>query len=157
MASTEALQLEITRLEHQLARQRKLAEASYALHTSLDVDRLLGLILKVAAEGVGAARGTVFLVDRENGQLWSRVLSGDEKLDIRLPIGQGIAGSVAQSGKSVRIDDAYDDPRFDRSWDEKSGFRTRGILCAPIRNRTQEIVGVFQLLNKHEGVFSAGD
>ncbi|MGH7161835.1 MAG: PP2C family protein-serine/threonine phosphatase [Planctomycetota bacterium] len=144
-------------LERQLARQRKLVHASYALHTSLDVDELLGLILKWAAEGVEGERGTVFLVSDDGGEIWSRVVSGDEELEIRLPIGKGIAGAVAKTGETIRIEDAYADGRFDRSWDEKSGFRTRQILCAPIRNRAGSIVGVFQLLNKRSGSFTEED
>ncbi len=136
-------------------RLKKLVEASHALHSTLDLDQLLGLILETAADGVGADRGTVFLLD--GSELWSRVLSGDRKLDIRLPLGQGIAGAVAASGETVRIEDAYADPRFDRSWDKKSGYRTRTVLCAPIRNRAGGIVGVFQLLNKKRGPFDAED
>jgi sigma-B regulation protein RsbU (phosphoserine phosphatase) len=136
-------------------RLKKLVEASHALHSTLDLDQLLGLILHAASEGVGADRGTVFLLD--GNELWSRVLSGDKTLEIRLPLGQGIAGAVAKSGETVRIEDAYSDPRFDRSWDAKSGFRTRTVLTAPIRNRAGEIVGVFQLLNKKKGLFDAED
>ena len=55
---------------------------------------------------------------------------------IRLPLGKGIAGTVAKTGETIRIDDAYADPRFDPSTDKRSGFRTRSILCAPIKNRT---------------------
>jgi sigma-B regulation protein RsbU (phosphoserine phosphatase) len=139
----------------EFARLRKLVEASHALHSTLDLDQLLGLILDAAAHGVGADRGTVFLLDGE--EIWSRVLSGDRKLEIRLPLGQGIAGSVAKTGETVRIADAYADPRFDRSWDAKSGFRTRTVLCAPIRNRAGGIVGVFQLLNKQNGLFDVED
>jgi serine phosphatase RsbU (regulator of sigma subunit) len=136
-------------------RLKKLVQASHALHSTLDLDQLLGLILEAASDGVGADRGTVFLLD--GSELWSRVLSGDRKLDIRLPVGQGIAGAVAKSGEAVRIADAYEDPRFDRSWDKKSGYRTRTVLTAPIRNRAGGIVGVFQLLNKKTGLFDAED
>lgn len=144
-------------LERELARQKELVKASYALHTTLDLDELLGLILDVAAAGVGADRGTVFLVRQDSAEIWSRVLSGDERLEIRLPLGQGIAGTVAATGEIVRLEDAYEDERFDRSWDEKSGYRTRQILCAPIRNRDDEIVGVFQLLNRKSGNFDEED
>jgi len=137
------------------ARLQRLLEASYALHSTLDVDRLLALILKTAADGVGAERGTVFL--RRGDTLWSRVLSGDERLEIELPLGKGIAGTVAKTGETIRIDDAYADPRFDRSWDEKTGFKTRQVLCAPIKDRDAKIVGVFQLLNKVGGAFDEAD
>ena len=138
-------------------RLQKLVEASHALHSTLDLDELLARILRTAADGVGADRGTVYLLDPEKDELWSRVLSGDERLEIRLPVGQGIAGAVARSGKAVRIDDAYADPRFDRSWDRKSGYRTKTVLCAPIRNRAGDLCGVFQLLNKGKGTFDDED
>ncbi len=142
---------EMEELRRELVQQKRLVEANYALHTTLDLDELLGLILRVAREGVDADRGTVFLFSDDRKEIWSRVLSGDQKLTIRLPVGHGIAGAVAATGETVRIADAYDDPRFDRTWDVKSGYRTRQILCAPIRNREGGAVGVFQLLNKGGG------
>ncbi len=146
MSDTRA---EIAALERALERQRRLAEAAYALHTSLDLGALLGIILTHAREGVGADRGTVFLLTDDGNEIWSRV--GDSAVEIHLPVGQGIAGAVAAGAATVRIADAYDDPRFDRTWDKKSGFRTRQILCAPIHNREGRVVGVFQLLNKRSG------
>jgi len=137
------------------ARLERLLEASYALHSSLDLDELLGVILRTAAGGVGAERGTVFLL--RGDVLWSRVLSGDERLTIELPVGQGLAGTVAKTGQAICIEDAYADPRFDRSWDEKSGFRTKQVLCAPITDRAGKTVGVFQLLNKKTGAFDDSD
>ena len=139
---------EIKRLERELDRQRRLAEAAYALHSSLDLGELLQIILTCAREGVRADRGTVFLLSKDGKELWSRVLAGDNALEIHLPVGKGIAGAVGATGETIRIADAYDDPRFDRSWDKKSGFRTKQILCAPIRSREGVVVGVFQLLNK---------
>jgi len=145
------------RLEAELLREKRLTEASVALHTTLDLDEVLDLILKAACEGVEAERGTVFLVSDDAKQIWSRVLQGAEHREIRLPVGRGIAGSVAATGEVVRIADAYADPRFDRTWDQRSGFRTRSILCAPIRARDGRIVGVFQLLNKTRGEFEVAD
>jgi phosphoserine phosphatase len=144
-------------LHRELARMRHIVEASQALHTTLDLDELLGLILDVAKQGVHADRGTVFLVSVDGKELWSKVLSGDQDLEIRLPMGQGLAGSVAQTSRTVNIPDAYEDPRFDRSWDDKSGYRTRQLLTAPIRNREGTVVGVFQLLNREAGAFDAED
>lgn len=148
---------ELARLRAELARQRKLSEAAYALHTTLDLDVLLGLILKAAREGVEAERGTVYLLNEDRSKLWSKVLSGSDTLKIELPVGKGIAGAVAADGATVRLDDVYEDPRFDRSWDAKSGFRTRTMLAAPIRNRERVTVGVFQLMNKRGRPFDADD
>jgi sigma-B regulation protein RsbU (phosphoserine phosphatase) len=149
---------EASRLERELARQRKVAEASYALHTTLDLDELLKLLLATARDGVDADRGTVFLVSDDRTEIWSRVVAGDSSLVIRQPLGKGISGTVAATGETIRIADAHRDPRFDASWDKKSGYRTRQILCAPIRARDGRIVGVFQLLNKRGAAdFDADD
>jgi len=145
------------RLELELVREKRLTEASTALHTTLDLGELLAMILGAACDGVAADRGTVFLVSQDGAEIWSRVLKGDESLEIRLPMGQGIAGAVAQTGEAIRIDDAYEDERFDRSWDASSGYRTRQILCRPIRSRDGRVTGVFQLLNKKTGNFDEAD
>lgn len=144
-------EIEYAELREKFSRLQRLLDANYALHTTLDLDELLGLILKVATEGVRADRGTVFLLSEDGKELWSKVVGGDGKFEIRLPVGKGIAGAVAATGETVRLEDVYEDPRFDRSWDQKSGYRTRQVLCAPIRNREGRIVGVFQLLNQKDG------
>jgi sigma-B regulation protein RsbU (phosphoserine phosphatase) len=156
-AAARGLRAENERLRRELARQKTLVEASETLHTTLDLEALLRIILATASGAVGAERGTVYLVSEDGQELWSKVVAGDHDLEIRLPVGQGIAGSVAKTGETVRIDDAYADRRFDPSTDRRSGFRTRSILCAPIKSREGRIVGVFQLLNKHDGVFQADD
>jgi sigma-B regulation protein RsbU (phosphoserine phosphatase) len=145
------------RLEHELSREKRLTEASYALHTTLDLGEILDMILGAACDGVDADRGTVFVVSQDGTEIWSKVLRGEESLEIRLPLGRGIAGMVAQNGETIRLEDAYGDERFDRSWDEETGYRTRGVLCHPIRSREGAVVGVFQLLNKREGAFDEAD
>ena len=144
-------------LSRDLARQRILVDAAHTLHSTLDQDELLGLILETASKAVDAERGTVYLVSEDGKEIWSRVVAGSESLVIRLPLGRGIAGAVAQSGEVVRIDDAYQDARFDPSTDRRSGYRTRSILCAPIKNRKGTVVGVFQLLNRRGGAFDEAD
>jgi sigma-B regulation protein RsbU (phosphoserine phosphatase) len=153
----DALREENERLRREVARQKSLVEASESLHSTLDLEALLRIILATASGAVGAERGTVYLVADDGASLWSKVVAGDQHLEIRLPVGKGIAGSVAKTGETVRIDDAYADPRFDPSTDRRSGFRTRSILCAPIRSREGRTVGVFQLLNKRDGAFVAED
>ena len=144
-------------LEREVERQRSLVEASHILHSTLDQDVLLGLILATAQKAVDVERGTVYLLSADGQEIWSRVTAGTEQLVIRLPLGKGIAGTVAKTGETIRIDDAYADPRFDPSTDKRSGFVTRSILCTPIRNRKGETVGVFQLLNRRGGPFDDSD
>ena len=68
--------------------------------------------------------------------------------EIRIPSDSGIAGSVATSGEILNIPDAYQDPRFDRSVDEASGFHTRSILCIPLLDQEHRVLGVAQILNR---------
>jgi len=141
----------------QLAHLRALVDASKILNSTLDLDRLLELILEVATHELGADRGTVYLVDKEAGEIRARIAQGMESRILRVKIGQGISGQVAATGETVRIPDAYQDPRFAQNFDAKSGYRTRSMLCTPIRNKTGDIIGVIQLLNKIEGTFELVD
>ncbi len=107
-----------------------------------------------------AERASLFLVDEQNRELWLRVAQGDSDahVGLRIPIGTGIAGYVASSGQSVRIEDAYADPRFNREIDLRTGFRTRSILCVPLADRAGKVFAVAQLLNRRDGrPFDEGD
>jgi signal transduction histidine kinase/CRP-like cAMP-binding protein len=143
--------------EIRLGKLHKLIEASKIVNSTLDLEKLLGLILDSAVKSTDADRGTVYVVDSIKQELWSRVLQGDNMVEIRLPIGKGIAGYVAQTGETINIPDAYNDPRFNPEVDKRSGYRTRNMLCMPMRNKDGTIIGVFQLLNKKEGAFTADD
>jgi sigma-B regulation protein RsbU (phosphoserine phosphatase) len=126
-------------------------EATKKLNSTLDLGELIHIILQIATRQTGAERGTVFLVDRERKEIWSLVGLGLEQQVIRLPADRGIAGWVAREGSAVRLENAYDDPRFEPDIDRRLGFRTRQLLCLPIRNEGGDIIGVLQLLNKAEG------
>jgi len=134
-----------------------LVEANKVLNSTLDLPELIGIILNLATRNTGADRGTVFLIDREKKELWSLVAQGLEQREIRLPMGKGIAGAVAESGEEVNLTDAYADARFDREFDLRFGYRTRSLLCVPIQDRDGKIVGVLQLLNKADGGFTRDD
>lgn len=144
-------------LQIQLDKLHKLIEATKSVNTSLEIDTLLGLILRTALETVHADRGTVYLIDEHTGELWSRVVEGSGSVEIRLPLGRGIAGLVGATGKTINITDAYRDPRFNPEIDRATGYRTTTILCMPMRNKEQKVIGVIQLLNKYEGIFSKDD
>jgi adenylate cyclase len=128
-----------------------------AVSAEMNLDRLLQLIMAKASEVLGADRSTLFLLDARRGELWSKVAQGAGLREIRLPVGQGIAGAVAATGETVNIPDAYADPRFNPEVDRRTGYRTRTILCMPVRNREQRLIGVIQALNKQGGPFTRED
>ncbi len=139
------------------ARLQKLIEASKNINSTLDLDKLLGRILDAATKSIDADRGTVYLVDEIKKELWSKVLQGENMVEIRLPVGKGLAGYVAETGEIINIPDAYNDSRFNPEVDKKTGYRTNNMLCMPMRNKDGKTIGVFQLLNKKGGVFGKED
>ena len=134
-----------------------IVEATKRLNSTLDLAELLNIILQLTTRQTGAERGTVFLIDRERDEIWSLVGMGLDQHEIRLPINRGIAGCVAASGDTINLPDAYADPRFESEVDLRLGFRTRSLLCLPIRNKDGETIGVLQLLNKKAGPFTHAD
>jgi sigma-B regulation protein RsbU (phosphoserine phosphatase) len=141
----------------ELEKLQRLIEAAKTVNSTLDLDKLLTIILDTALEVVHCDRGTIYLVDEKRRELKSKVLKGMEIIEIRLPIGKGIAGYVAATGDVLNIDDAYLDPRFHPEIDSRSGYRTANILCVPMKNKGGTIIGVLQLLNKRGGLFSKDD
>lgn len=137
-------------------RLKALLEIAKALNSEREIDRLLALVVNEAARVVDADRGSLFLVDIDTGDLWSKVAQGLGG-EIRIKRGHGIAGLVAQTGQVVNLPDAYSDSRFNPSVDLATGYHTETLLCAPMRNSRGDVVGVLQLLNKHDGVFDADD
>jgi len=140
--------------------QKKLAlvqEVGRALSKTGDLDALLELIMSKITELMEADRSTLFVVTDDGRQLWSKVSQGKERVEIRLAVGEGIAGWVAQTRELVNIPDAYADRRFQPAVDQKSGFRTRSILSAPMLGALGSLVGVVQVLNKKDGPFTHGD
>lgn len=134
-----------------------LIDATKNVNSTLNLDKLLGIILENATNSIQADRGTLYLVDEMKGELWSKVAQGKDMVEIRLPVGKGLAGVVAKTGEIINIPDAYADQRFNPEIDKKTGYRTRNILTMPMKNRAGRIIGVFQLLNKRGGAFSRDD
>jgi HD-GYP domain-containing protein (c-di-GMP phosphodiesterase class II) len=148
----------VDRLETRLRKLGGILESAQALTTERDFDKLLALIVQSAARVVDADRCSLFLVDRETNELWSKVAQGVGTKEIRFPIGKGIAGAVAQTAELINIPDAYADERFNPAFDKQTGYHTKAILCAPMRSLDGEVVGVLQALNKLDGSsFSAED
>ncbi len=144
-------------LESRMEKLTGLLEVGKAMASERSLDRLLQLILGEVTKVMDADRSSLFLVDRERDELWSKIAQGLEVREIRVKIGLGIAGYVAQTGKTVNIQDAYADSRFNHETDLRTGYRTRTILCAPMQNHLNEVIGVLQVLNKRDGVFTRDD
>lgn len=150
-------QLLLLRITDLLRRLSALFEISTRMQESLSLDVVLPRLMGIITEALSADRSSLFLFDAESDTLFSRVAQGDTIGEIRFPAGAGIAGLVFQSGEGLIIPDAYADPRFNQDVDRKTGYRTRNILCAPLRNKRNELIGVAQVLNKHSGDFSDDD
>ena len=156
----ERLKFELRRREIEM---RSIQQIGKAMSSVLNRDKLLTLIMDEVTPLMHAERGTLYIVDTEKGELWSKIAQKAEIKEIRLKLGVGIAGFVAKTGQTINIKDAYNDNRFDPSTDKKTGFRTRSILCMPIREPVKEekqvgeITGVIQILNKIDGIFTKDD
>jgi len=128
-----------------------LMEVSNRLADSMELDTLFARLVELTTEALRADRGTIFLNDPRTNELFSRIATGEGLTrEIRFPNPMGIAGSVFTSGEALIIPDAYADSRFNREVDRKTGYRTRNILAAPIRDRDRGVVGVIQMLNKED-------
>ncbi len=126
-----------------------------AVETNLDT--LLTIIAKEINLALNADRCTVFLLDTEKNELWSKVALGMDLKEIRFDAKLGLAGYVVQTGETINIQDVYKDKRFNKEIDIQTGYKTKSILCMPIRNMSHEIIGAFQVLNKKGGFFTQKD
>lgn len=130
-----------------------LMEATRSLsQSSLDLDETLKRVMDEAKKLMNADRSTLWLIDRDRNELWSKFTFADGSLkEVRLKIGEGYAGQVAVSGEILNIGfDLYGKPGSETSvqTDKKTGYRTCSILCMPVRNADGELIGVTQLINK---------
>jgi len=116
------------------------------LTSELDFDRLFPLIIGKVTDAMAAERTSLYVIDWEKREIWTRVAQGIGQ--IRLPLGEGISGRVAESGEMINVADAWELPYFNRTYDETNHFRTRSVLCIPIRGRRVRHIGVLQVINK---------
>ncbi|MBU1108249.1 MAG: GAF domain-containing protein [Candidatus Riflebacteria bacterium] len=112
------------------------------------LDNLLQLLVEVTSDIAGAERGTLFLVDTESGELFSRVFGGEATEEIRFPLEKGIAGAVMASGEIRIVCDAYNDPLFNQEIDRQTGYQTRNLVCLPVSLQPSGmVIGVLELIN----------
>ena len=135
-------------IEAELRRARILLDVAERCASINDLDGVLHELVVLTSRALECDRGTLFLNDATTAELYSRVAQGNLKREIRILNTTGIAGHVFQTGVGLVIDDPYNDPRFNASVDERTGYRTTSIVCAPVRTMTGDLIGVMQSLNK---------
>jgi adenylate cyclase len=148
-------QLEKMRISHE--KEMKFLDVVSEMTSEINLKVLLHRVMGEATRMLKAERSTLFLNDKKTGQLWSEVGEGLSASEIRLPNNMGIAGAVFTTGATINIPHAYADMRFNPSFDKETKFFTRSIICVPVINKSGEVIGVTQVLNKQGGPFTAED
>ena len=147
----------MTRPEELEKRLNMLVKFGGHIAQETNLTKLLELIADQVKEMLTGDRCSVFILDRQTNELWSKIAQGMQQTEIRVPFGKGIAGHVAATGQITNITDAYKDPRFNHDLDMMTGYRTRNILAVPLKNVSGRIIGVFEVINKNEGIFDGED
>ena len=136
--------------EKQVVESQRILELLFAYMPKIAAERKMdGLLILMADLGrsiVAADRCSLWLVDNDRGELWTKVAHGVSEL--RIPHDAGFVGYSVRTGEPLLIKDAYQDPRFDRRSDEKTHYRTTSVMTVPLMNSAGNVMGVFQAINK---------
>jgi Nif-specific regulatory protein len=154
MSSANPAAYQFSRLHEKLS---AILTISQQMNSERDLGALLDLVAREATRLLDADRASIFLLDREKLELWSKVALGSDEI-LRFDARRGIAGAAALTGKVINVSDAYNDSRFNSNIDTQTGYRTRNLLAVPLQNLIDgEVVGAFEVLNKRHGAFDAED
>ena len=141
-------------MSNRAAELATLNEVSQTINSTLDLTTVLNLIMNKVVEILAVEAGSLLLVDVDSGDLVFRVVTGEAGRSTlpgrRLPLGRGIVGHVAQSGRAEIINDVQADPRWNPELDRETGLVTRSILCVPMISRDQ-VIGVIEAVNHRDG------
>ena len=124
------------------------------------LDQVIEAFTFKAGQILQADKTSLFLIDEDRGELWSKVAQGDAgvPIEIRVPLRAGVVGHVVSTGRSLNVPSAYDEPLFNREVDQRTGYRTRNILCLPVVDAQGRVLGALSALNKAGGgAFDASD
>ena len=133
----------------------RILDVTRQLARPLDLNTMLEQVIEAGLTVLQADRGTVFLYDADVDELFATVATGMDR--IRIPAGRGIVGECARTRQVINVPDCYADPRFNRDVDKKTGYHTRCLLTVPLIGYDDLLVGVLQVLNKKEGIFTEED
>jgi response regulator RpfG family c-di-GMP phosphodiesterase len=126
------------------------------LNSERDLNQMFHLVVTQVSRILDCDRSSLFLLDSTKGELWTKAAEGIEDT-ISIPLGKGLVGRAAESNEPLLIRDAWDEPDFDTSWDRKFNYRTRSVICYPIRSRDGKLRGVLEVINRKDGFFDEGD
>lgn len=127
------------------------------LGRSRDPSKAMRAIVAEISDLLDADRTTIYEYRKDEGMLWGLAVQGASSIEVGVPAGRGIAGLVATRGRAINLKDAYLHPAFDPKFDKLTGYRTRSMLCVPMRNPDRKVIGVVQVLNKRQGYFTVRD
>ena len=156
---TTELEENLTRLVERSYKLGMIIEVMPLLNSTFEMDELLVAVMESAQIVMQAEAGSLMMSDESTGDLIVKVATGpikDKLIGVRVPKGEGIAGWVAQNGRSLLVSDVEKDPRFYPDLDEITGFKTKSILCTPIKLR-DEVIGVIEVINRNDGLCYSED
>ena len=144
-------------MEKRLRRVEMLLDVSRKLATIDSLEEILQTLVELTSQELGAERGSLFLNDSQTGELYSVAAQGNFRRRISMLNTSGIAGQVFHSQKGIIVHDVYKNKNFNRDVDKQTGYKTRNMICTPIRTAKGEVIGVAQVLNKRENKFNRDD
>jgi len=148
LPSNASLKERVEALEDEASKLALLLEMSQVLSSEKELDTVMGRIIDHTTRIMNCERSSVFLLDKKTNELYALVAQGLDVKELRFSSKSGIAGYVATNGVGLNVPDAYKDSRFNTAVDKATGYRTVSLLCLPLRDRSGEILGVIQCLNK---------
>lgn len=155
-ARVQELESRIHGLDLRLDQSSRLLDVARFMGTEKNLEKLLEYTAGQVTSALKADRCSIFLLDEAKGQIWSK-LASKQTDQIRFPRGEGLAGHTIDTGETLLVPDPYADPRFNRGVDDKTGYRTRNLVCVPLKNVEGRCIGCFQVVNKLDGSFDRSD
>ncbi len=139
--------------------RKEMNDPTIILKQRVDVYRWISTALDKITNMLNAGRSTLFLIDIEAKQLVAIVAQGVEEIEIRVNLGEGIAGKAASEGRIINVKEAYLEEKFISRVDQATGFTTKTMLAVPLfkRNSNNKVIGVIESLNKKGGDFTKDD
>lgn len=157
MAMALSLTNQHSRSERRLARLQSTLQIASSFAAQTETQSLLELIAKEATSLLECDRSSIFLWDKSRSEVVACPALGVEGDELRLPDDAGIVGETLRTGESIRVDDAYQDPRFNQQVDKDSGYKTDNLLCVPLLDAKGKCIGAFEGINRKDGVFDEED